>query len=151
MKSRLAISAYVCKPLVEKSKKAFRCCGILLNFINMVIMNLLTTLFSGAALAVLALLLIRKTFEHRRTLALPPGPKPWPILGNVTDMPPKGQSEWKHWLKHMELYGPVSSVTALGKTIIVIHDKQSALELMEKRATTYSGRPSATFAMDMWV
>lgn len=117
----------------------------------MAITNFLTTTFSGAALAVLVLLLIRKTFDRQRKSALPPGPKPWPILGNITDMPPKGQCEWKHWLKHTELYGPVSSVTALGKTIIILHYKQSALELMEKRATTYSGRPTSTFAMDMWV
>lgn len=65
-------------------------------------------------------------------------------------MAPKGQREWKHRLKHMEVYGPISSVTALGQTIVIIHDKQAALELMEKRATSHSGRPTATFAMDMW-
>lgn len=120
-----------------------------LNLTNMVIITFLTNPVFGAATVILALILIRKTFENRRKLPLPPGPKPWPILGNIKDMPLKGQCEWKHWLKHMELYGPVSSVTALGKTIVILHDKQSASELMDKRATTYSGRPTSTFAMDM--
>lgn len=64
-------------------------------------------------------------------------------------MPPKGQGEWKHWLKHLAAYGPISSVTVLGRTIILIHDKQAALELMEKRASINSGRPTATFVMEM--
>lgn len=64
-------------------------------------------------------------------------------------MPPKGQGEWMHWLKHVDIYGSISSVTALGQTIIILHDKQAALELMERRATIHSGRPTATFAMEL--
>lgn len=112
-----------------------------------------TTIFPpnllGVVAAVLLLLIIRKTFYRQPKLSLPPGPKPWPILGNITDMPPKGQGEWNHWLKHREVYGPISSVTALGQTIIILHDKQAASELMEKRGTIHSGRPTATFAMEM--
>ncbi|KAK2606570.1 hypothetical protein N8I77_005311 [Diaporthe amygdali] len=103
----------------------------------------------AVATAIIVLLLIKKVLERRKALPLPPGPKPWPLLGNITDMPPQGQVEWRHWLKHKDLYGPLSSVTALGQTIIVVHDKQAALELMEKRAASHSGRPSATFAMEM--
>lgn len=106
-------------------------------------------LLLGVVTAVLAFFLIRGVFYRRPKLPLPPGPKSWSIFGNITDMPPRGQAEWKHWLKHMELYGPVSSVTAMGQTIIIIHDKQAALELMEKRATVHSGRPTAIFAMEM--
>lgn len=115
---------------------------------------MITTIFPpelllGVAAVVLALFIIRKTFGRQQKLPLPPGPKPWPILGNIADMPPEGQEEWKHWFKHMEMYGPISSVTALGQTIIILHDKQAASELMEKRAAIHSGRPSAVFAMEM--
>lgn len=36
---------------------------------------------------------------------LPPGPRPKPIVGNITDLPPSGEQEWQHWLKHKDLYG----------------------------------------------
>lgn len=111
----------------------------------------LNNLFVAVATVILALVLTHKMLDRRRKLPLPPGPKPWPILGNITDMPPKGQVEWRHWIKHKDRYGPISSVTALGQTIVLLHNKQSALELMEKRATTHSGRPTSTFALKMYV
>lgn len=36
---------------------------------------------------------------------LPPGPKGKPIIGNLFDLPPAGQQECVHWLKHKETYG----------------------------------------------
>jgi hypothetical protein len=36
---------------------------------------------------------------------LPPGPKPKPLIGNLTDLPKTGEQEWQHWLKHRDVYG----------------------------------------------
>lgn len=36
---------------------------------------------------------------------LPPGPKGFPLLGNISDLPPSGEPEARHWLKHKSLYG----------------------------------------------
>lgn len=36
---------------------------------------------------------------------LPPGPKPWPVVGNITDLPPSGVREWEFWLQHKDKYG----------------------------------------------
>jgi hypothetical protein len=47
------------------------------------------------------IILVRK----KNTAPLPPGPKPKPIVGNITDLPPSGEQEWQHWLKHKDLYG----------------------------------------------
>jgi hypothetical protein len=98
-----------------------------------------------------ALLLARPKIRGnaRLTLPLPPGPKGLPLVGNINDLPPQGSQEYLHWLKFKERYGPLSSITVLGQTMIIIHDRDTALELMEKRASKHSGRPNMKFAMEM--
>lgn len=85
--------------------------------------------------------------KKRSLLPLPPGPKPLPILGNIRDGPPKGTPDFLHWLTFKDKYGPISSITVLGQTIVIIHDKDAAIELLEKKESLKtSGRPSYTFA-----
>ncbi|KAJ7177827.1 cytochrome P450 oxidoreductase [Mycena filopes] len=59
------------------------------------------------------------------------------------------EDAWVHWLHHKETYGPISSLTALGRHFIIISDMQTSIELLDKRSTIYSGRPTFTFAGDM--
>ncbi|KAJ9647671.1 hypothetical protein H2204_000301 [Knufia peltigerae] len=80
---------------------------------------------------------------------LPPGPKGLPILGNLNDLPKPGQFEPRHWLKHKDLYGPISSITVMGQTLIIINDSKLAFELMEKRSAIHSSRPRQIFAGEM--
>lgn len=87
--------------------------------------------------------------RRKNSMPLPPGPKGLPFIGNVMDLPPPGVPEYQHWLKHKEQYGPLSSVTVLGQTMLIIHDKRVAFELMEKRASKYSGRPNLKFGIEM--
>ncbi|OKL56052.1 hypothetical protein UA08_08613 [Talaromyces atroroseus] len=77
---------------------------------------------------------------------LPPGPRPLPLLGNIRDFPPDGTPEYQHWLKHKDLYGGISSVTVLGKTLVLIHDKKAAHDLLELTASKTSGRPMMVMA-----
>lgn len=108
--------------------------------------------YSVALLPVLYLL-IKTVFLRPTTskLPLPPGPKGLPLIGNVGDLPPKGGLEWQYWLKHKDLYGPISSVTVFGQTIILVHDLEVALELLDKRGAKYSSRPRMVFAGEMYV
>ncbi|KAI1100667.1 putative cytochrome P450 oxidoreductase OrdA-like protein [Jackrogersella minutella] len=80
---------------------------------------------------------------------LPPGPKGLPFLGNMNDLPKPGVLEAYHWLKHKDLYGPISSITVMGQTIVVLHDLQLALELLEKRSVKHSSRPRQIFAGEL--
>jgi hypothetical protein len=80
---------------------------------------------------------------------LPPGPRGLPLLGNLKDLAPPGKPEFLHWLKHKDLYGPISSITVLGQTMVFIHDRNIALDLLEKRAVVHSGRPKMKFGFDM--
>ncbi|KAK6334214.1 hypothetical protein TWF696_002715 [Orbilia brochopaga] len=115
-------------------------------------LSLSETLISGPVLYcgifLSSILFIRRLLSRysAHKLPLPPGPKGLPILGNVFDLPPPGVPEWRHWLKFKEAYGPISSVTALGQTIILIHDKEMASELLDKRSAKFSSRPFMLFA-----
>ncbi|KAF3046783.1 hypothetical protein E8E11_009201 [Didymella keratinophila] len=80
------------------------------------------------------------------TLKLPPGPKGLPILGNLNDLPKPGKLECHHWAEHKDLYGPISSITVLGQTFIIINDADIAFELMRDRSAIYSSRPGQIFS-----
>ncbi|KAJ6255808.1 hypothetical protein Dda_9418 [Drechslerella dactyloides] len=103
-------------------------------------------LYCGILLS--SILFLRRLLSKLSTqkLPLPPGPKGLPILGNISDLPPVGVPEWRHWLKYKDEYGPICSVTVLGQTIIVIHDKDMASELLDKRSAKFSSRPFMEFA-----
>lgn len=80
---------------------------------------------------------------------LPPGPKPLPIVGNIWDLPPRGVPEFKHWLKFKDAYGPLSSMTVFGTTLVVIHSLEAAQELLVKKSTKTAERPDLYFADEM--
>lgn len=94
-------------------------------------------------------LLVRLFQSKEHELPLPPGPKGLPLLGNVNDLPKPGMTEWQHWLPHKDLYGPISSVTVLGQTFIIIHDADIALQVLRDRANVHSGRPVMMFGGEM--
>jgi cytochrome P450 len=80
---------------------------------------------------------------------LPPGPKPLPLLGNINDFPPPGAVEHEHWLKLKDQYGPVSSVTVMGMTLVFLHGAKETHELLELTSNKTSGRPTNVFANKM--
>lgn len=45
--------------------------------------------------------------------------------------------------------GPISSVTALGTTIVVLHSTEAAVELLDRRSATYSSRPRLPFLNEL--
>jgi cytochrome P450 len=109
-----------------------------------------STLNVGAALGVVALyVVVRYLLAKRHKLPLPPGPKGLPILGNIKDMPKANELEWIHWLKHKDIYGPISSVSVLGQTFVIVNDADIALKLLKDRAPNYSGRPKQVLAGEM--
>lgn len=125
-----------------------------------------TLLLTAAILYAVRLLWGRKSTSH----PLPPGPRPWPVLGNFVDLPPAGVQEWQFWLDHKEKYGqyarmcyfcwpgyilkcfcegPISSVTTFGTTIVLLHSPELAFELLERRAAKHSSRPHMIFSGEM--
>ncbi|KAL4801867.1 cytochrome P450 [Aspergillus unguis] len=96
------------------------------------------------AVGLVSLYLIR--LLHRPAAPLPPGPKGLPLLGNIRDLPDTNSPDWLHWLKHKDLYGPISTLTVLGQRLIILNDAQAAFEILEKKSIVSSNRPSLPFA-----
>ncbi|KAE8401933.1 cytochrome P450 [Aspergillus pseudonomiae] len=107
----------------------------------------MSSIILGLASGIICLYFLRSFLAKKKALGpLPPGPRPKPIIGNLWDLPSQGTRDWLHWLKHKDLYGPISSVTTFGQTIIVLNEARLAYELLEKRSAIHSSRPPCTFA-----
>ncbi|KAJ7726441.1 cytochrome P450 [Mycena maculata] len=83
-------------------------------------------------------------FYTRKSLPLPPGPKGWPLIGNVLDMPKS--HAWKTFARWGDLYGGIMSITLLGQPFVVINDPAIATELLGKKGTLYADRPTLEMA-----
>ena len=102
--------------------------------------------YAASAMLAAGVLFAYQRTRRGNSLPLPPGPKPVPLLGNVADFPPAGEPEHLHWLKHKDMYGGISSVTVMGMTLVILHDKALAHDLLEKSAGKTSGRPEMVMA-----
>ncbi|KAJ7584619.1 cytochrome P450 [Mycena floridula] len=83
----------------------------------------------------------------KTTGPLPPGPKPVPVLGNVKDLTAK-----ELWLKATEWskqYGDVTHLHILGQSLIFLSSPTSTLDLLDKRSSLYSDKPSLVMAGDL--
>ncbi|KAG6845597.1 hypothetical protein H0H87_006650 [Tephrocybe sp. NHM501043] len=74
-----------------------------------------------------------------RQAPLPPGPKGYPLIGNVLDMPSK--QEWVTFSQWGERYGHIASITLLGQPIIILNSAKTAREILDKKSHIYSDRP----------
>lgn len=70
-----------------------------------VIMATLSPVLSILLVSLVSYLVKVLLLSKRRGPPLPPGPKPKPLVGNISDLPQKGKPEWLHWLRHKDLYG----------------------------------------------
>jgi hypothetical protein len=64
----------------------------------------------------------------------------------------KGKDAYKSglWYADGACAGPISSVTVMGKTMIIINDAKVAFDLLDKRSVNYSSRPRQVFAGEMY-
>jgi hypothetical protein len=109
-------------------------------------MNILKFIQLGVLLiGVAALYLYRRSGSQVRR-RLPPGPKGLPIVGNIMDLAPTSRHEYLHWLKYKDLYGPIASITVLGQTIVIVHGRKEAYDILEKQSINTSSRPQTPFS-----
>ncbi|KAF7346388.1 O-methylsterigmatocystin oxidoreductase [Mycena sanguinolenta] len=100
--------------------------------------------YSSLALLALAILLLRSlqiflnTWQRRHPF--PPGPTPYPFVGNFRDLPTK--LPWLTYTEWGQKYGSdVVHASALGQHVVVVNSVRAANELFEKRSYIYSDRP----------
>jgi cytochrome P450 len=101
--------------------------------------------FNGVLLVLLVLGAVAwKITTSRRTVAsapLPPGPPADPIIGHVrvnpTDRREVCYQKWGKEFKSDELY-----LNLTGQPLIILNSLQAAIDLMDKRSSIYSDRPS---------
>ncbi|KAL1849924.1 hypothetical protein VTK73DRAFT_9787 [Phialemonium thermophilum] len=86
---------------------------------------------------------LKQLVSWRKKSAAPepkfPGPKQFPIVGRVHDLP-----RFSLWLKFKEwadIHGPIYQTRALNQNFIIVSDEKIAEELLVKRGHIYSGRP----------
>ncbi|TCD66224.1 hypothetical protein EIP91_001627 [Steccherinum ochraceum] len=78
--------------------------------------------------------------RRRRTrLSFPPGPKPWPIIGNILDM--TTDRPWERFAEWSRIYGSdVIYVDLPIRPIVILGSVKAAVDLLEKRSNIYSSR-----------
>ncbi|XP_012855807.1 PREDICTED: ferruginol synthase-like [Erythranthe guttata] len=99
-------------------------------------------LYTGGDLSYLVF--TRRDPSHRN---LPPGPKPFPIVGNIFQI---GQNPHKSLAKLSKTYGPLMSLKLGSIYTIVVSSPEIAKEILQKHDQNFSGRtiPAAMQAHD---
>ncbi|TFK62152.1 cytochrome P450 [Pluteus cervinus] len=79
--------------------------------------------------------------RRKNRLPRPPGPKPWPLIGNALEIP-----QSRSWLTYTEWGRRYNSsllyMSALGQHLLVINSIEDAVELLDERAPLTSDRPT---------
>ncbi|KLO17442.1 cytochrome P450 [Schizopora paradoxa] len=81
-----------------------------------------------------------KLLQQRKSPNYPPGPKGYPLIGNMLEM--MVSEMWEVARKWRSSYGEFIYLKSLNQTVFVINSYEIAVELLEKRSLNYSDRPS---------
>ncbi|KZP13816.1 cytochrome P450, partial [Athelia psychrophila] len=87
-------------------------------------------------------LLLPTWYSSRKASRYPPGPKGWPLIGNLLDAPKPGSE----WIDYHEMCKQHSSemvyLTILGQSVLVLDSFEAINDLLDKRSSIYSSRLS---------
>ncbi|THU98263.1 cytochrome P450 [Dendrothele bispora CBS 962.96] len=91
--------------------------------------------------AVPLLLLLQRLVSWSRSLPLPPGPKGFPLIGNIYDLSDLKGHLWVSYTRWAERYGEIFHYQVFGTHVIVLNSKKAIFELLDRRSYNYSDRP----------
>ena len=116
-------------------------------------------------LAVYCVVNIILRYGIRYRACLPPGPRGYPLIGNIFDWPPLESKAWETYAKWGQMYGacihmrfwnlfylgipvltlyfqgPICSINVFGQTTILLNDYSAVQQLLEAKGAIYSDRP----------
>lgn len=69
------------------------------------------------------------------------------MAGNILDMPAK--HPWKVFAGWVQRFGNIISLKVLGQTMIVVNSPQVAIDMLERKSTIYSDRPTLIMAHEL--
>ncbi|KAJ7218143.1 cytochrome P450 [Mycena pura] len=102
--------------------------------------------FTGALLVATLL----SVLSNRRTKRFPPGPRGWPLIGNVLDIP--SEYPWKVYRQWgREFNSDIISLKLPGPPLVVLNSATVADTLLIKRSAIYSNRPRMVMLNDLYV
>ncbi|KAK7056368.1 hypothetical protein VNI00_002922 [Paramarasmius palmivorus] len=94
---------------------------------------------SSLTTAVIVFFVLTVVWQNDRR-SLPPGPKPFPVLGNIRDF--KLKEFWLTVTEWARRYGDVCYLRVLNWSVVFVSSADAAVELLEKRGAIYSDRPT---------
>ena len=102
-------------------------------------------------------------------LPLPPGPKGYPLIGNLFDMPVhKPWIVYDEWSKtygktfiihdlllhnnlNFDISGDIIYLNVLGQSFVILNSLQVVTDLFERRSSNYSDRKLTTMLIELYV
>ncbi|KAA1470684.1 cytochrome P450 [Dentipellis sp. KUC8613] len=78
--------------------------------------------------------------------SLPPGPTVLHFLGKIFQL---RQEPWEVFKQWGQVFGPVVYLNVLGQPLVIINSRKVAVDLLDRRAEKYSGRPRNIVASDI--
>ncbi|KAI0269698.1 cytochrome P450 [Russula aff. rugulosa BPL654] len=98
----------------------------------------------GAILGLIVLYTARYFASPYRKL--PPGPRGYPIIGNLLEM---RDGQWLKFSEWHKKYGDLIYLNAAGQPVVVINSSKVGVALLDRRAAIYSDRPRFIVASDI--
>ncbi|XP_074263218.1 cytochrome P450 76AD1-like [Silene latifolia] len=89
------------------------------------------------SLILISIIFVIKIYQNSTKSELPPGPKPWPIIGNIHQLGDRTHCSVAELSKK---YGPIMSLKLGTMTTIVISSSEVAKEMFLKHDLTFSSR-----------
>ncbi|KZP19018.1 cytochrome P450 [Athelia psychrophila] len=93
-----------------------------------------------STVALFSSLLLATWYFSRKSARYPPGPKGWPLIGNLLDAPKPGSE----WIDYHEMAKKYSSemvfLRILGQSVLVLDSFEAVNDLLDKRSGIYSSR-----------
>ncbi|KAI5994900.1 cytochrome P450 [Pisolithus orientalis] len=91
-------------------------------------------------LACAGVYLIKRIVSKKNLAPFPPGPKPLPLFGNLLDKP--SVKQWLTFSDWANKFGDMIHLEIFGQHTVILNSANAAVEMLEKKSSIYSDRPT---------